>query len=162
MQHTSGLSVENDAETLRQDLATLLRGGFAPVVILLREFHFDKAAIVLDGLPYSAWSLLEHMRRRQTILLNFMKDPGSGHEVWPEAYWPENPDPQSKERWDHAIDEFEAELEEVIQLVKDPETPLFEKQQNGQTLFWAAVAILQHNGYHIGQIKAIGRQLGVW
>ena len=51
------LSYMNNTPTddlFRGHLTELLRGGFAPVVILLREFHFDKAGIVLgchDHLP---------------------------------------------------------------------------------------------------------------
>lgn len=149
-------------QIVREDLSELLRGGFAPVVILLREYHFDKTSTELDGLPYSVWSLLEHMRRRQIILLNFMREPKKNSDIWPEAYWPENPVPESKQAWATAIADFESDLDEMINIVENPESKLFKKQENGKTLFWAAVANLQHNAYHIGQIKAIGRQLGVW
>lgn len=60
---------KNSNQLLRSHLTELLRGGFAPVVILLREFHVEKAGIVLDGLPFSAYSLLEHMLHRQRVLL---------------------------------------------------------------------------------------------
>lgn len=147
---------------VREQLVELLKGGFAPTVILLREFHYDKAGIVLDGLHFSAWILLGHMRARQTTLLNFMKDPHHSHKVWEEAYWPENPEPENEQLWHEAIDNFEKELEEMIQIVKNPNSNLFEVQENGKTLSWAAMTTLHHNGYHIGQLKTIGRQLGVW
>lgn len=147
---------------IRESLAKLLEGGFAPVVILLREFHYDKAGIVLDGLHFSAYSLLGHMFKRQITLLNFMKDPENNLDVWPDAHWPQNFVPESEEAWNQSIAEFERDLEEMIKLVKDPESNLFKKFENGETLFWAATANLQHNAYHIGQIKAVGRQLGVW
>lgn len=147
---------------VREQLAELLKGGFAPVVILLREYHYDKTGFVLEGLPFSAWSLLEHMRQRQITLLQFMKDPARHPEVWPDAYWPENPVPESEQAWKEAIDRFESDLEEMIRLVQNPDSRLFEVQENGKTLSWAALTNLHHNAYTIGQIKAIGRQLGVW
>lgn len=153
---------KNDQKLLKAQLVELLRGGFAPVLILLREFDFDKSGIVLDGLPFSAWSLLEHMRHRQACLLNFMKDPESYPDVWPEAYWPKDPVPQNKQAWNKGIDSFEKDLEEMISIVEDPESRLFKVQQNGKTLSWAALTTLHHNGYTIGQVKALGRQLGVW
>lgn len=153
---------QNANSLVRDQLAELLQGGFAPVVILLREFHYDKTGIVLDGLHFSAWSLLGHMHNRQTTLLNFMKDPESNLQVWPEAHWPENPVPDSEQAWHDAMDCFENDLEEMIRIVKNPESPLFEVQENGKTLSWAAMTTLHHNGYHIGQLKTIGRQLGVW
>lgn len=149
-------------DATRTNLSELLKGGFAPVVALLREFPYEKTAIVLKGLPYSTWSLLEHMRRRQHILLLFMQAPEEHPDVWPEAYWPENPDPENEDAWNDAISNFEQDLTTIIEIVEDPVTPLFQQQENGKTLLWAAVATLQHNGYHIGQIKAIGRQLSVW
>lgn len=147
---------------LRDHLIGLLRGGFAPVVILLREFHFDKAGIVLDGLPFSAYSLLEHMRHRQHILLDFIRNPQGNSETWPDAYWPAYPVPQNEEAWLRAIGTFEQELEEMIQLVQHPGTDLFQVDKNGKTICWAAMTAFHHNAYTIGQVKAIGRQLGVW
>nr|WP_236587735.1 hypothetical protein [Marivirga aurantiaca] len=139
----------------------MLKGGFAPVVNLLREFDYHKSGIVMDGLPFSVWSLLEHMRHRQHIMLDFIKHPKK-QELWPNAYWPENPVPENEQAWLNAINSFEKDLKEMISLVKKPETQLFEIQENGKTIYFAALTNLHHNAYTIGQIKAIGRQLGVW
>lgn len=153
---------ETATDTERKDLAELLTGGFAPTVILLREFHFDKTGVVLEGLPYSVWCLLEHMHRRQALFLDFMRNPGRVQNLWPDAYWPDSSSPGSEVAWSEAVSGFERDLREIITIVENPATPLFEEQANGKSIFWAAVANLQHNAYHIGQIKAIGRQLGVW
>lgn len=155
-------SDQNTNKIIRAQLVEMLKGGFAPVVTLLREFHYDKSGIVLEGLPFSAWSLLEHMRHRQRSLLNFMKDPESNPDVWPSAYWPESPVAENEQTWNNAIDSFEKDLKEMIRIVEKPDSRLFELQENGKTLSWAALATLHHNGYTIGQIKAVGRQLGVW
>ncbi len=149
-------------DILKDQIVELLQGGFAPVVILLREYHYEKTGIVLDGLPFSAWSLLEHMRHRQNILLGFMKDPENNQDVWPPAYWPDNPVPESQEAWNEAINSFESDLREMIRIVQDPGSDLFKVQENGKSLSWAAMTTFHHNAYTIGQVKAIGRQLGVW
>ncbi|GAA4431123.1 hypothetical protein GCM10023188_18380 [Pontibacter saemangeumensis] len=156
---TSNLSTDT---LLRKQLAELLHGGFAPNVILLREFHHDKAGILLDGLHFSAWVLLGHMQARQQTLLQFMKSPEQHPAIWPEAHWPQNHTPQSEQEWNQAIDRFEYELNEMIALVLDPKNDLFRVHSNGKTLSWAAMTALHHNGYHIGQLKTMGRQLGVW
>jgi len=155
-------SAKNSNNLLKEHLKELLRGGFAPVVILLREFHFEKAGIVLDGLPFSAYSLLQHMLHRQQVLLNFMKNPQNYPEVWPDAYWPENPVPESPQIWNEAIESFEQDLGDMINIIFKGEDELFEVHKNGKTLCWAAMTTFHHNAYTIGQIKAIGRQLGVW
>ncbi len=103
-----------------------------------------------------------HMRHRQHVLLQFMKNPNVPVDVWPDAYWPENPVPVSKQVWKVAIEEFENELEEMIEIVNHPDSDLLEVHGNGKTLSWAVMTTFHHNAYTIGQIKAIGRQLGVW
>ncbi|MFD3001933.1 hypothetical protein ACFS7Z_16285 [Pontibacter toksunensis] len=157
------MTLEQNAESiLREQLVVLLKGGFAPNVILLQEFDYKKAGVMLDGLHFSAWVLLGHIKARQHTLLNFMKDPENNPDVWPDAHWPENHTPETKEEWESAISDYESELQEMIDMIAKPETPLFQKQANGLTLSWAALTTLHHTGYHIGQLKTVGRQLGVW
>lgn len=153
--------LDNESD-LSHYLPELLRGGFAPVVILLREFHFEKAGVVLDGLHFSAWSLLRHMMHRQKIFLEFMQNPGQDINLWPEAYWPQDFEPGSEEDWNNTVESFEEDLEKIIEIILIRKNDLYEIRSNGKSLYWAAIANLQHNAYHIGQIKAIGRQLGVW
>lgn len=147
---------------VRKHLEELLVGGFAPNVILLQEFDHQKAAIILEGLHFSAWVLLGHMRERQRTLLNFMKDPEKNIEIWGDAIWPENHQPENRMEWENAINEFSKDMDEMISVVRNPHTDLYKVQSNGKTISWAAMACLHHNAYHIGQLKTIGRQLGVW
>jgi hypothetical protein len=158
------INIDTTSETsrVREELTELLKGGFAPLVILLREFHYDKAGIVLPGLPFSAWSLLKHMTHRQTILLEFMREPQKYPDVWPDAYWPPSPLPESEFEWVNVIHLFEKDLEEMINIVNDSQRDLTAIHENGKTLSWAAMTCLHHNAYTIGQIKIVGRQLGVW
>ena len=149
-------------EVIRRELVEFLHGGFAPSLILLQEFDYRKAAIILDGLHFSAWILLNHMKARQETLLEFMKKPEEHQEVWEDAYWSENHQPNDQQEWDAAIEAFAGELEKVIGIIRDPETDLFREYSNGKTVSWAAMAVFHHNAYHIGQLKTIGRQLGVW
>ncbi|MDX5423418.1 MAG: hypothetical protein LPK14_14270, partial [Hymenobacteraceae bacterium] len=55
-------AAQSTDKLIREQLVELLRGGFAPNVILLREFDHTKAGIILDGLHFSAWILLGHIR----------------------------------------------------------------------------------------------------
>src|SRR5690606_13035956 len=133
------MNYEMSITTFHDHLVELLRGGFAPVVILLREFHFDKAGIVLNGLPFSAYALLEHMRHRQRVLLDFIRDPQGNRTTWPDAYWPADPVPQNEGVWLQTIATFERELEEMIRVIQNPESDLFKVHENGKSLAWAAM-----------------------
>lgn len=152
---------EEDLETHKKLLVEFLKGGFAPNIILLREFRYEKAGVMLDGLHFSAWILLGHIRARHQIFLKFIKNPEKEIDTWPEAFWPENHQPKTQAEWDRAIDAYESELQEMIDIVSAPETDVF-KKYHGKTISWAAMSALHHTAYHIGQLKTIGRQLGVW
>src|SRR5690625_7331974 len=101
-------------ENHKTNLIEFLKGGFAPNVILLREFEYKKAGIILDGLHFSAWILLGHLHARHQVLLEFMKNPDKNHNTWPEAFWPEKHHPQTKQEWNAAIDSYEEDLKEMI------------------------------------------------
>lgn len=153
---------EQQLENHRSNLVELLKGGFAPNVILLREYDYKKAGTILEGLHFSAWVLLGHLHARHCAFLNFIKNPDQKLDLWPDAPWPDNYQPKSREEWDRAIDNYERDLQEMIAVVADPETDLFKIYNDGKSISWAAMTVLHHTGYHIGQLKTIGRQLGVW
>lgn len=155
------ISTQN-IEHYRTDLLELLKGGFAPNVILLREFQYEKAGIILDGLHFSAWVLLGHLHARHCDFLKFIKHPDQKIDLWPDAPWPANHQPKTREEWNIAIDHYEKDLLEMIAVVADPSTDLFRTYQDEKNISWAAMTVLHHTGYHIGQLKTIGRQLGVW
>ena len=149
-------------EVHKGHLVELLNGGFAPNVILLREFDYKKAGIILDGLHFSAWILLGHLHNRHCFFLDWMRDPEKYSELWPPAHWPENYKPKNRREWDSAIDNYERDLKEMTDYISKHETDVFEFFQGGKNISWAAMTVIHHTGYHIGQLKTIGRLLGVW
>ena len=44
-----------------------------------------------DGLPYSPWQLVEHLRITQHDLLDFCRNPEYEELAWPDEYWPKSP-----------------------------------------------------------------------
>ena len=48
-----------------------------------------------DGMPYSAWQLLEHIRIAQKDILEYCDNDSGGYKQpnWPDDYWPKNPEP---------------------------------------------------------------------
>lgn len=153
-------------DPLRSLLADLLTGGDAarPAADLMRAFPYEKAGIVHEGLPYSAWSLVEHLRIAQQDILDFSRDPDYEARDWPDDYWPVDPQPEGKTAWNAAIEEFEDGLEAMIELVLDEDRDLVVPFPwgDGQTLFREAVMLAEHNAYHSGQLVVIGRLLGAW
>ena len=117
-----------------------------------------------QGLPYSLWQLLEHMRLSQYDILEFCRNPDYKESKWPDDYWPASPSPPSAGAWDKSIAGFRKDCEELKKLASDDNTDLFAKipHGTGQTFLRELLLAADHNAYHIGQIIVVRRLLGIW
>jgi len=153
-------------ESLRDHLLYLLGGGGA-------HLDFDSAVADLpaalrgvrpQGLPYSAWELLEHMRIAQWDILEFSRDAKHVSPDWPKGYWPADPAPPDATAWDKSVAAFRADLAEMRSLVEDPKTDLHTRIPHGedQTILREALLVADHNAYHLGELVLVRRLLGAW
>jgi uncharacterized damage-inducible protein DinB len=144
----------------------LLRGGGAHI-------EFEKAIAGLptelrgakpSGLPFSAWSLLEHMRIAQWDILEFSRDAKHASPPWPEGYWPNTDAPPSPEAWERSVAAFRADQKAMEQFVASAKTDLHSKipHGEGQTILREALLVADHNAYHLGQLVMLRRLLGAW
>ena len=62
-----------------------------------------------EGLPYSPWQILEHLRRTQADILDFCRNPDYQERKWPDDYWPQSPAPPSPDAWTESILQFRAD-----------------------------------------------------
>lgn len=117
-----------------------------------------------QGLPYSPWQLLEHLRLTQYDILEFCRNPAYVELTWPDAYWPQSIAPAVPEAWDESVDQFRADREALKQLAAGPEPDLTHviPHGSGQTYLRELLLVADHNAYHIGQLVAVRRLLGVW
>jgi uncharacterized damage-inducible protein DinB len=118
------------------------------------------------GFEHSVWQLLEHMRLAQKDLLDFCLNAHYKHELtWPDDYWPKNPAPSSDARWDESVGHFKADRERLKALAQDPAVDLFALVPTGkkqQTFIRTILLVVDHNAYHLGQLVAVRRALGLW
>jgi uncharacterized damage-inducible protein DinB len=125
----------------------------------------DKRGARAPGLEHSPWQLLEHMRLAQEDILDFCVNPKYVHELtWPDDYWPKNPAPPSAAAWDESVASFTREREKLKQLARDTKD-LFARVPTGKddhTYLRALLLVTDHNSYHLGQLVAVRRALGVW
>ena len=135
---------------------------------------FDKA---VDGIPadkrggqaagfeHSPWQLLEHMRIAQEDILDFCVNPTYVHNLkWPDDYWPQHAAPPNAAAWDDSIASFTREREKLKQLARDTKD-LFAKVPTGKdnhTYLRAILLVADHHSYHLGQLVAVRRALGIW
>ena len=153
-------------DSLRKHLAALLSWQDAHV-------DFDTAVkglpprlrgIQPQGLPYSAWQLLEHLRLAQRDILDFCVDPAYRAPKWPDAYWPKSPAPPTAKAWQQSIAAVRADRRSFERLLADPTLDLHAKipHGEGQTYLREFLLVADHNAFHVGQIVIVRRILGAW
>ena len=139
-----------------------------------REAHvrFDRAVADLDprlrgrrpdGLPHSAWELVEHVRIAQADLIAYLEDPAYAAPAWPDGYWPPAPEPPSEADWDEAVAAVVAGRERLKSLVRELPDPVARIPWGGEHTYLRTVLVaLDHEAYHVGQVVQVRRLLGAW
>ncbi|MGE0355183.1 MAG: DinB family protein [Gemmatimonadales bacterium] len=119
---------------------------------------------VPDGLPWSPWQLLEHLRRAQEDILDFCINPDYQSRKWPDDYWPADPAPPSAGAWNESLAGFRKDRDALKRLVADPDIDLLARipHGSGQTYLRELLLVADHTAYHVGQIVAVRRALGAW
>ena len=117
-----------------------------------------------EGLPYSPWQLVEHMRITQADILDFCRNADYRERQWPDDYWPDGARPPSPEAWEESIRAYRTGREMLRALATDPEIDLFARipHGSGQTYLRELLLVADHAAYHVGQLVAVRRLLGAW
>src|SRR2546423_8581838 len=118
---TDELSTENQ-QSLRDHLLSLLRGGNAHISFddFIAGFPAETCGQRIEGLPYTAWQVLEHMRIAQWDIVGFSRDAKHASPSWPKGYWPKQDQPGTPELWQETIAKFRADLQQMIDLITEP------------------------------------------
>lgn len=139
-----------------------------------REAHvpFDRAVADLapayrdrrpEGLPYSAWELVQHVRLGQADLIAYLEDPAYQAPEWPDDYWPPSPEPPTDAAWDEAVAAVQAGRERLQALLLELPDPTATIPWGGSHTYLRTMLVaLDHEAYHVGQIVVVRRLLGVW
>jgi hypothetical protein len=117
-----------------------------------------------DGLPYSIWQLVEHLRLVQFDILDFCVNADYEGRTFPDDYWPKASEPPSAKAWDDSVAELRRDREALAALLDDRDLDLFAKipHGSGQIYLREFVLVADHTAYHVGEIVAIRRLLGAW
>lgn len=156
----------SNQQPLRQHLVKLLQGGqsYMPLQEQITGIPMEAAGKKVEGLPYTIYQLMEHIRISQHDLLDFSRNPEYQYIKWPDDYWPDSESPTSAEEWEQTVQSILDDREEMIELVQDESRDLLEPFPwgKGQTLLREAMLMAEHNAYHAGQIVLMRRLLRVW
>jgi uncharacterized damage-inducible protein DinB len=155
-----------DDKALRAQLVKLLDFQEAHVGFdrAVKGIPARRRGTVPTGWEYSLWQLLEHLRIAQADILEFCQTAGYKEKKWPDDYWPKAPAPRSAAAWTKAIASYRRDRKALQRLAANAKTDLLATipHGTGQTYLREILLIADHNAYHIGQIVALRRQLGIW
>ena len=123
------------------------------------SFPADLCNRQVEGLPYTAWQVLEHMRLAQWDILEFSRDPNHVSPEFPKGYWPAQNELGTPTLWQQTIDQFRNDLQQMEALVEDPSTDLYATipHGDGQTILREALLIADHNAHHLGVLAVMAR-----
>ena len=157
--------MEHD-KLLRQQLAKTIdwNEAHADLQAAVKDFPAKLRGQVPEGMPYSAWQLLEHIRLALWDILEFSRDAKHKSPKWPEGYWPKSAAPPSGKAWGESVKAILKLQDEFRKLVNDPAQDLFKPLPHGegQTLLREALLAADHGAYHLGQLVLLRRALGAW
>jgi hypothetical protein len=151
-------------QKLRKELAEYLKHGHAhpPLSDAVMNFPSELINKHMEGLPYTAWQLLEHIRISQWDMIDFSKNPKYKELDWPKDYWPEIKG--TKQSWNKSFEKYKKDLEIMVKLIENPKRDLFSPIPwgNGQTIMKEALQIIDHTSNHAGQLVMLRRIFGIW
>ena len=116
------------------------------------------------GWEYSAWQLLEHIRIAQGDILEFCRSAKYREKKWPDDYWPASRGPRNAAAWTQSLTAIRRDRKAFQRLAADKTIDLTAAipHGTGQTYLREILLTADHTAYHVGQIVALRRQLGIW
>ena len=157
------MSKSGNDQSFRDHVLYVLRGEGAHITFedFVADFPVARCGEHLEGLPYTAWQVLEHMRIALWDILEFSRDAKHVSPKWPEGYWPPHDQVGNAELWQETVAKFRDDLKQMEQLVANPETDLLAKipHGSGQTIMREALLVADHNSYDLGVLFGMSRML---
>ena len=152
--------------TLIENIVDLIEKGNAHVPLddALKNIPFALLGEKPQGLPYSIWQIVEHIRIAQWDILEFSRNSDHVSPQWPDGYWPKEAVPKSQDAWNKCIEQIHADRNSFIELIKHAGDDLYEPFEygSGQSLLKEALVLADHNSYHTGEIIIVRRLLNAW
>lgn len=159
------MATKREAAGLREHLLFLLGGGGAHLDF---EAAFADVPAALqgarpDGVTYTPWRLLEHMRIVQWDILEFIRNPKHISPDYPDGYWPGGDAPPRRGDYKKSLEAFRSDQAALEAIVRDPATDFYESLPHGegQTILREILLVADHNSYHLGEMVVVRTLLGI-
>ena len=128
----------------------------------VKNFPADLRSKRPQGLPHSAYQLVEHLRIAQWDIVEYALTPNHKSPNFPDGYWPKSPEAPDGKAWDKSIASFRADRKKLVKALKTTNIFAPIRNANNQSLASKAILLLDHNAYHLGQLILLRRLLNAW
>jgi hypothetical protein len=117
-----------------------------------------------DHFPHSPWELVEHIRRTQCDLVDFMENENYIAPTWPDDYWPTESGPPSPDAWQTSLEAVRRDRKRLSEITTRAGLDLTARIPwgEGQTYLRTILVAIDHTAYHVGQLVAVRRLLNNW
>ena len=135
---------------------------FEDAVANFPEEHINTRPPNLD---YSFWHLLEHIRICQYDILDYICNPGYSAPDFPVGLWPEKNATCDLAGWNATIEQFYADRQALVEIIKHPETDFYAPIPHGwdgHNILREILIVADHNAYHIGELGVLRQVMGLW
>jgi hypothetical protein len=154
------------SDELRSQLIKLVDGRGAHMAFEDAVAAFPDGAMNSEApnVPYTPWHILEHLRRTQRDILDYIRDRAYVSPNWPEDYWPARDARATRGQFDATIAEFLADRQILHVLVEDPATDVAAiiPGSPGHSILREIRLVADHNAYHIGEFAILRQVMGTW
>ena len=145
------------------------KGAHASPLACVEDLSAGLGGRKIDGFPHSIWQLVAHMNYWMDYDMKRIRNEAPPYPAHATESWPPESEP-SEDQWRKAVTDFASLLSQLAAIAESgpealarPVPPTHEGHKklssSVQSVLWQT---LVHNSYHIGQIAAIRRILGVW
>lgn len=155
----------NAENVIRKELSAFLAGGQAHIGFqAVAGFPESAYNTKTPNMDYTFWHLLEHIRRAQRDLLDFMINPNYEELQWPQDYWPDPASECTPDQWQETWQSIQSDLSTVRTMVSDPKIDLSAPlpYASGYTYLREFLLVGDHNAYHLGEFAIARGILGLW
>jgi hypothetical protein len=153
-------------KALRDHLIKLLKGGNAHMTLeeAVKDYPLSKINDIFPNGEYSSWHLLEHIRRTQNDILEFIVNSNYQDKEWPKDYWPGRTKKATQKDWEKTISSFQKDIQALEKIVANPKTDLFAKIKwgDGQTILREILLVADHTAYHVGEFAIMRQTMQTW
>ena len=152
----------NQKAIIRKQLLFALRGGNAhvPIKRAITNVPLKHINSKLPEFDHTPFQLLDHLRRAQLDIINFIEDKNYKSPDWPIGFWTDETDADEL-AWKNTAEEFYNGLDRMEKFIKDDKIDLFAEIPHAAqyTIFREVLVLASHNSYHLGQLMLMKKAL---